>query len=190
MLEQAQQPMAAVHPHQDKLDFLTEYWESLNTNDMDRFAPLVADDCLVHYPGNHALSGDHRGKAAVLALYTKLAKIGIEQGTFIGEFHDATTSDDHVCALVKYTLELGGGARLTGEAIGVFHLEDGQMVEYWLLERDQKMINDIFAISAKPVLAGKSQGAVALYALRHPLPLVRTVRRVVRQRRGVNTKML
>lgn len=180
----------AADPHQDKRDFLQKYWTALMAGDMEGFAPLVADNCVVHYPGNHFLSGDHHGKAAIVDLYSKLYRIGVEQGTFIGELHDAVTSDDHACALIKYTLELGAGQRLTGEAVGVFHLEDGQMVEYWLLERDQKMINDIFRLSGKPTLNGGGKLALAASALRNPLPLVRTARRVVRQRRGTNTRMV
>jgi ketosteroid isomerase-like protein len=188
--QQVEQPAVAVDPHQDKRDFLAKYWDALMTGDMEAFAPLVHDDCLVHYPGNHFLSGDHRGKRAVLDLYAKLSKIGLEQGTFIGEFHDAVTSDDHACALIKYTLVLGAGQKLTGEAIGVFHLENGQMREYWLLERDQKLINDIFALSGKASLSGGGMKAMATSALLHPLALVRTGRRVIRQKRGTNTKML
>jgi ketosteroid isomerase-like protein len=180
----------AADPHQDKRDFLTKYWNALMVGDMEAFAPLVHEQCVVHYPGNHFLSGDHHGRRAIVELYSNLYRIGIEQGTFIGEFHDAVTSDDHCCALIKYTLDLGAGQKLTGEAVGVFHLEDGQMREYWLLERDQKMINDIFALSGKATLSGGGKKAMALSALRHPLALVRTGRRVVRQRRGVNTKML
>ena len=190
MTQQAEQPQAVADPHQDKRDFLGKYWNALMAGDMEAFAPLVHDDCLVHYPGNHFLSGDHRGKETVVDLYAKLYKIGIEQGTFIGEFHDGVTSDDHVCALIRYTLVLGAGQKLTGEAIGVFHLENGQMREYWLLERDQKMINDIFALSGKASLSGGGNKALVVGALTHPLALVRTARRVVRQRRGTNTKML
>jgi ketosteroid isomerase-like protein len=190
MTQQAEQPLTGANPHQDKLDFLSKYWTALTTGDIDSFAPLVADNCVVHYPGNHFLSGDHVGKAAVVDLYTKLAKIGIEQGSFIGEFHDATTSDDHACALIKYEMVLGAGQSLTGEAVGVFHIENGQMVEYWLLERDQKMINDIIKLSGKPVLEGGGNGALALSALRNPAPLFRTARRVIRKRRGKNKKML
>lgn len=182
--------MVAIDPHIDKREFLEKYWTALTTGDIDSFGPMVAEHCVVHYPGNHFLSGDHVGRTAILDLYRKLYKLGIEQGTFVGEFHDATMSDDHVCALVKYTLELGAGQRLTGEAVGVFHLENGQMTEYWLLERDQKMINDIIALSGKPALAGGGKGAMALNALRHPGAVVRTVRRVIRRRRGTNTKML
>jgi ketosteroid isomerase-like protein len=177
-------------PHQDKRDFLAKYWDALMTGDMEAFATLVHDECVVHYPGNHFLSGDHRGKAAVIDLYSKLYRIGIEQGTFIGEFHDAVTSDDHCCALITYTLELGAGQQLTGEAIGVFHLEDGQMREYWLLERDQKMINDVVRLSGKAALSGGGNKELALGVLRNPLAAVRIARRVARRRRGVNTKML
>jgi ketosteroid isomerase-like protein len=175
---------------EEQLEFLSTYWNALNAGDMATFAPLVHEDCVVHYPGNHFLSGDHRGRGPIVDLYTKLYRIGIEPGTFVGEFHDAVTSDDHCCALIKYRLELGAGQRLTGEAVGVFHLEDGQMREYWLFERDQKMINDIINLSGKATLAGGGMKEMAVGALKHPLALVRTARRVVRQRRGTNTKML
>jgi len=184
--QQAEQPATAT----EKQQFLETYWNSLMTGDMETFATLVDERCVVHYPGNHFLSGDHVGRAAIVDLYSKLYRIGIQQGTFIGELHDALTSEDHAIALVKYTIELGHDQRIHGDAIGVMHVEDGKMVEYWLLERDQKMINDIFALSGKPSLAGGGNKALALSALRHPGAVIRTARRVVRQKRGTNTKML
>ncbi len=181
----------ASDPHEDKRDFIQAYWNALLAGDMEAFAPLVHESCVVHYPGNHLLSGDYVGREAIVQLYSNLHRVGIQSGTFIGEWHDTVTSADHVCALIAYTLELGAGQRLTGEAVGVFHLEDGQMIEYWLLERDQKLINDIFALSGKAVLEkGGSKRAMALGAVMHPLALIRTGRRVVRQKRGANTKML
>jgi ketosteroid isomerase-like protein len=186
--QQAEQPVAATD--REKQQFLETYWNSLMTGDMETFATLVDERCVVHYPGNHFLSGDHVGTAAIVDLYSKLYRIGIEQGTFVGELHDALTSDDHAIALVKYTIELGHGQRIKGDAVGVMHVENGKMVEYWLLERDQKMINDIFALSGKPSLAGGGNKELALSALRHPGAVIRTARRVVRQKRGTNTKML
>jgi SnoaL-like domain len=188
--QQAEAPAAANDRDREHREFLGKYWNSLMTGDMEAFAPLVDEHCVVHYPGNHFLSGDHVGREAVVQLYTNLYRIGIEQGTFIGEFHDAVTSDDHACALIKYKMELGHNQRITGEAIGVFHIANGKMVEYWLLERDQKMINDIVALSGKAVLSGGGNKALALSALRHPGAVIRTARRVVRQKRGTNTKML
>lgn len=171
-------------------EFLSKYWNSLMAGDMEAFAPLVAEQCVVHYPGNHFLSGDHVGRAAIVDLYSKLYRIGIEQGTFIGEFVDGVTSNDHTCAIIRYRIILGAGREITGEAIGRFRIANGQMIEYWLFERDQKMINDIFAISGKASLAGGSKRQVALGAVTHPAAVVRTLRRVARQRRGTNTKML
>jgi SnoaL-like domain len=175
---------------QEQLDFLSKYWNCLMEGDMESFAPLVGENCVVHYPGNHFLSGDHVGRTAIVQLYSNLYKLGIEQGTFIGEFHDATTSDDHACALIKYRIVVGKGMEIPGEAIGVFHIENGQMVEYWLLERDQKMINDIVKISGKASLAGGSNLQMALGALKQPAPLARTIRRVIRVKRGNTKKML
>ena len=190
MTQQADAPAATNDRDREQREFLGKYWNSLMTGDMETFATLVDERCVVHYPGNHFLSGDHVGKAAIIDLYSKLYRIGIQQGTFVGEFHDAVTSDDHACALIKYTMELGANQRITGEAIGVFHIAHGQMVEYWLLERDQKMINDIMKISGKASLAGGSNVQMALGALKQPAPLARTIRRVLRVKRGNTNKML
>ena len=190
MTQQADAPAATNDRDREQREFLGKYWNSLMTGDMETFATLVDERCVVHYPGNHFLSGDHVGKAAIIDLYSKLYRIGIQQGTFIGELHDALTSEDHAIALVKYTIELGHDQRIHGDAIGVMHVEDGKMVEYWLLERDQKMINDVVALSGQATLSGGGNKALALSALRHPGAVIRTARRVVRQKRGTNKKML
>jgi hypothetical protein len=186
-----EQASIAVGREQAQRAFLNKYWDSLMAGDMAAFAPLVAEHCVVHYPGNHFLSGDHVGRKKVVDLYSMLYRIGIEQGTFVGELHDNMASEDHAAALIRYRIVLGGGLEIEGEAVGVFHIEDDQMVEYWLLERDQKMINDIFAMFGKASLKpGSSQKDLAVGALTHPFALARTLRRVIRARRGTTTKML
>ena len=66
---------------------------------------------------------------------------------------------------------LAKNVEIEGDAVGVFHLENGQMVEYWLLERDQKMINDIFNLCGKALLAGGSEEDMAKGVATHPLAL-------------------
>jgi hypothetical protein len=182
----------AQNPHlEEQQEFLGKYWRSLMEGpDWETFESIVGENCVVHYPGNHFLSGDHVGRANILALYKKLYKLGVENGTFIGELHDTVHSEHHCCALVKYKIVVMPGMEIPGEAIGVFHLENGQMVEYWLLERDQKMINDIIAMSGKASLAGGSKAQLAGGAITHPLALARTLRRLGRLRRGSSQKML
>jgi hypothetical protein len=91
---------------------------------------------------------------------------------------------------VKYKIVVGPGMEIEGDAVGVFHLQDGQMTEYWLLERDQKMINDIINMGGKALLAGGAKTRMATGAGTHPLALARTARRVTRIKRGKNKRML
>jgi hypothetical protein len=171
--------------------FLNTYWTCLMVeNDWEKFASIVGENCVVHYPGNHFLSGDHVGRAAVVRLYQNLTKLGPDTGTFIGELHDTVYSDTHCCALVKYTIIVDPMGKIEGDAVGVFHIENGQMVEYWLLERDQKMINDIIRMSGKTLLEGGSKAKVFASAALHPIALARTVARILRAKRGTSTKML
>ena len=170
---------------EEQQEFLTAYWTCLMVeNDWEKFSSIVGENCIVHYPGNHFLSGDHVGRAAVVQLYQNLTKLGPETGTFIGELHDTVYSDTHCCALVKYTIVVDPIGKIEGDAVGVFHIENGQMVEYWLLERDQKMINDIIHMSGKALLAGGSKVDMARGVLTHPLALIRTVWRIARVKRG------
>jgi len=178
-------------PEAEQRAFLGTYWRCLMVeHDWETFASIVHPECVVHYPGNHFLSGDHVGREAVVRLYQNLTKLGPETGTFIGELHDTVHSDSHCCALVKYKIIVGPGMEIDGDAVGVFHLEDGQMIEYWLLERDQKMINDIINMGGKALLAGGAKRKMAVGASSHPLALARTVRRVTRVKRGTNKRML
>jgi hypothetical protein len=64
------------------------------------------------------------------------------------------------------------------------------MVEYWLLERDQRMINDIVKLSGKASLAGGGKAQLARSVLMNPGPLVRTIRRVIRVKRGRNAQKM
>ena len=187
----AEQTAISASRDQEQREFLTSYWAALMIGDMGAFAPLIAEHCVVHYPGNHFLAGDHIGRGKIVDLYSNLYRIGIEQGTFVGELHDDMASDDHAAALIKYRIVLRPRLEIEGEAVGVFHIENSQMVEYWLLERDQKMINDIFAMFGKVSLKpNPTQTDQAIGALTHPFALARTLRRVLRARRGTTTKML
>jgi hypothetical protein len=184
--------MAAVPTReQEQRAFLQTYWRCLmEEHDWETFASIVHPACVVHYPGNHFLSGDHVGREAVVRLYQNLTRLGPATGTFIGELHDTVHSDAHCCALVKYRIIVGPGMEIDGDAVGVFHLQDGQMTEYWLLERDQRMINDIFNMGGRALLAGGAKKDMALAAATHPLALARTVRRVARSKRGKSARML
>ena len=136
--------------------FLETYWRCLVVEpDWERFASIVAEDCVVHYPGNHFLSGDHVGRAAVVRLYQTSAQA--RPGARGRSSASCTTPSIPRTTAVRSSStgsSSATGVEIEGDAVGVFHLQDGQMTEYWLLERDQKMINDIFNMGGKALLAG------------------------------------
>ena len=63
---------------QERINVIRIYWDALMKGDMKRFESLLADDVLVHYPGNHYLSGDYRGKTEVVGLYSKTSSASMD----------------------------------------------------------------------------------------------------------------
>jgi uncharacterized protein len=110
---------------------------------------LLADDIVWHTPGRNPLSGDYRGKDAVLALFGLLAEEA--RGTLRADVHDLLTTDDHGIGLVTATAR-GGDHRLAVKDTNVFHLRDGQVTECWIASSDQRQ-----KTSSGPELGGRDQ---------------------------------
>jgi len=92
---------------------LHTYWTALTTGHVDDFAPLVAEDAVFHYPGNHFLSGTYAGKEAVVGLYTNLIKLS--GGTvFRGVLHDVAVGDEFTVAILSYRMQLLPNRSLPG----------------------------------------------------------------------------
>ena len=127
---------------------LAAYWKALTSGHVEEFAPLVHDDAVFHYPGNHVLSGDYHGKAAVVGLYTNLIKLSGDK--FHGTLHEVVVGEEFTVAILSYRLNLLAGRSLPGRACGLFRIQDGKIREYWLFEWDQVMINDVFHSAESP----------------------------------------
>jgi ketosteroid isomerase-like protein len=129
---------------EQNIEVIKTYWDALISGDIARFETLLADDVLVHYPGNHYLSGDYRGKKEVVGLYRQLTQWALD-GIFVGEVLDILVGDLYTSVVLKYDLKLPHKT-IPGRAIGLFHLVDGKIKEYWLHEWDQLMINRVFRL--------------------------------------------
>ena len=108
----------------------------------DWAAEMMADDIVWHVPGRGNISGPHRGKAAVLAFFTRVIP-GLE--AFRIEVHDVLATDRHVVALVQYDHRRDGRAfsQLGAE---VFHVnEAGRITAFWALIDDTSAFDEFFA---------------------------------------------
>ena len=110
-------------------------YEAFARGDMATLADVFAEDMVWHFPGNHPLAGDHKGRDAVFSI---LAKSGeMSGGTFNIELHDVLANDDHAVAI---QLETGsrGGKQLNQLDVEVFHMKDGKITEWWSFAGDQR----------------------------------------------------
>jgi hypothetical protein len=99
---------------------------------------LYADECVLHYGGNHTLSGDYRGLDNILRMFRGSA------ATFRRPLSlrlvDVAASDRHVIALVRATVGEGEPDEESWLRAVVFRLSDSLIVEQWLLDYDQALV--------------------------------------------------
>jgi ketosteroid isomerase-like protein len=102
-------------------------------------ADLLAEDVVWHLPGRHPLSGDHRGRDAVMAAILRFDELSASLHL---EVHDVLASDEHAVALLRAT-GTREGKRYDGLEIDVFHIRGGRVTEFWSFSEDTRL-NDEF----------------------------------------------
>jgi hypothetical protein len=115
------------------------------SGDLKTFETLLAPDAVIHYPGQHSLSGDYRTTASIVGLYTQLSQF-VKDGVFSGEVLDIMVGEIYTAVVIRYTIKMPHKT-IPGRAIGLFIIEKGKIKEYWLHEWDQVMINGVFRLS-------------------------------------------
>ena len=109
-------------------------YDAFMKGDMATVANLLADDIAWHQAGNNPLSGDYPNKDAVFGVvFTRLADL--TAGTFKNEIHDILANDTHAIVLLKQTWEKPHPFQ--GNAVHVFHMDDGTATEAWISFQDQ-----------------------------------------------------
>jgi uncharacterized protein len=117
-------------------------------DDFDEVARLLADDIVWHEPGEFDYSGDHSGKAAVLALLRRLA--AATGGTFTLEPGELLTTREYAVTVVHWSAERDG-RRAEGDEVAVYRLRAGQVVEAWFFPEitDAAEHDAVFALTPR-----------------------------------------
>jgi ketosteroid isomerase-like protein len=105
-------------------------------------AELFSEGVVWHLPGSGPLSGEHRGRDAVLAAMRQFEQLS--EGTIRTEVHDVLASDDHAVALLRATGSRGN-KRYDSLEIDVFHISDGKVTEFWSFAEDQRVSDEFWA---------------------------------------------
>lgn len=101
---------------------------ALQEGDLARFAEMFSPDATWHVPGVSPLSGDYRGRNAILMLFARIA--GIAGGSYRFELLDVMASDRHVVHWQRVQATRGA-RRLEIDETVVSRVVDGRISEVW-----------------------------------------------------------
>lgn len=88
--------------------------------DDDAIRQYFAEDLEYHLGGDSAVSGDRKGRAALVAGMQRISALGVEASY---ELHDVVANDEHVVMLISSHLEREGKIPYEQPAVWVAHKE-------------------------------------------------------------------
>ena len=105
--------------------------------DSDAISRYFADDLEYHLGGDSAVSGDRKGRDALIAAMQRVSDLGIEASY---DLHDVVANDEHVVMLISSHLEREGKAPYDQPAVWVAHVDEGKITEIWSFLFDQAAV--------------------------------------------------
>lgn len=118
---------------------LREFLEAYADRDADRIAAALTDDAVWHVGGTHRLSGDYRGKTAILEYFQQ---VGAETGgTLELQNTELLANDRRGAAFLRVTATRGDQELDVAMAEAFQFDEDGRIREFWAHAADQDAIN-------------------------------------------------
>jgi uncharacterized protein len=114
--------------------------DALSRGDLDGAFAEVTDEITWHAPGTNRFSGRFDGKQAITDRFRRMADAGV---TTQLEIHDVVANDEHVVALVHVHVETADGRRYDQPQVNVMHLRDGKIAEFWIMNQDQAVLDEL-----------------------------------------------
>lgn len=116
-------------------------YEAFAAGDLAAVGDLLSEDIVWHSGGANVLTGDYKGKEAVLGFFELLMRES--GGSFRNDIHDMLANDEHGVALVINSATRGGKS-FEGRVVHIFHMSDGKMTEFWAIPEDQSRYDEFW----------------------------------------------
>jgi hypothetical protein len=129
----------ADHPN---ATLLRNGYEAFGKGDMARITELFSEDVVWHVPGANLISGVHRGRDAVFAMFAKTTQLS--GGTFKIDVHDVLANDEHAVALTRGTASREG-KQLNSLDTDVYHVSGGKVTEFWSFAENQRVTDEFWS---------------------------------------------
>ena len=127
----------------DQVRRLEAWFSSYGDRDRGTMLDSLAEDAVWHVGGTHRLSGDYRGRQAILEYFDKVRQ---ETGDSMRlEPLEVMANERHGAAFLRVTAERQG-RRLDSVVADAFRFDDeGRIAEFWACNANQSAINEFWA---------------------------------------------
>ncbi len=129
----------AEHPN---VSLLRKAHEAFAKGDVATITELSSEDFVWHLPGAGPLSGDHRGRDAVFAVFGQMVELS--GSTYRDQVHDILANDEHTVVLRRATATRPG-KHYDSLEIDVYHIRNGKMTECWSFPEDQRLTDEFWS---------------------------------------------
>jgi ketosteroid isomerase-like protein len=121
------------------------FFDALVAGETERALGCYAEDGVYRVSGNNLVSGNYRGRAAILSHHIKLREL--TGGTMRLTMDDLIAEQGHAVLFWHVTAERAGSAkRLDANGIMAFKVDDqGSFSESWFLYNDRRAYDDFFS---------------------------------------------
>jgi len=129
----------AEHPN---VALLRKGYEAFAGGDIAAITELFAEDMVWHVPGNNLISGEHKGRDAVFAVFAKTMEL--TGGTFKIDLHDIVANDEHTVSLSRASASRQG-KQLDLRGVDIYHIRNGKVTEWWSFVEDQRLDDEFWS---------------------------------------------
>ena len=128
------------HPNVERL---REYLDAYAARDMEALSRFFADDAVWHVGGTHPLSGDYRGRQAILDYFRA---VGVETEQTL-QLHplELIANDRRASVFLRVTAERAGRRLDIVMAEAIEFDESGRIREFWTLANDQAAVEQFWS---------------------------------------------
>jgi uncharacterized protein len=139
---------ATGHQEHPNATLVRTFFDALVAGNTETALGCYADDAVYRVSGNNLVSGNYRGRAAILGHHIKLMEL--TGGTMHLTLDDLIAEQRHAVLFWHLTARRAGSAkRLDANGIMAFKIdEQGTFSESWFLYNDRRAYDDFFSDSA------------------------------------------
>lgn len=127
---------------QRNVELARKGYTAFNEQDIETVNGLINDDAVWHVGGSSPLTGDYKGKAAILDFFMQFGQM--TEGTYKADIHDILANDEHTIVMGTEHMTRKG-KKFSDRFVDVVHPDhDGKVKEFWRFVEDQSKIDAFF----------------------------------------------